>query len=56
MRADPSTSANIVAKLPDGTTVTITGDSKQADNYTWWPVKYNNDTGWIVGDFLKPAA
>ena len=56
MRASPNTTAEIVAKLADGTDVTITGDSKAGENYTWWPVKVGDKTGWIAGDFLKPAA
>lgn len=56
LRADASTGADIVATLNDGDTVTVTGDSKDADGYTWWPVQTaDGKTGWIVQDYLTKA-
>jgi hypothetical protein len=53
MRKDASTSGAIVATLADGAQLTITGDSKKADGYTWWPVSGSDGDGWVVEDFLK---
>lgn len=55
MRAKPSTSAEIVAKLAEGTKVTVTGDSVAAEGYTWWPVKTDSGNGYMVADYLKPS-
>jgi sortase (surface protein transpeptidase) len=53
MRAEPSTSADVVEVLASGTTVTITGDSQEADGYTWVPITLDDGTtGWIAEDFL----
>lgn len=55
MRSEPSTSGKIVAMLPDGTQLEVTGQAVTADNYTWWPVKSANQSGYVVQDYLKPA-
>jgi uncharacterized protein YgiM (DUF1202 family) len=56
VRADASTSAAVVTTLNDGDSVTVTGSSKDADGYTWWPVQTaDGKTGWIVQDYLTKA-
>ena len=55
VRADATTSSDVVTAVSAGDVVTITGDSKDADGYTWWPIETSDgSTGWIVGDFLQP--
>jgi hypothetical protein len=57
MRDAPTTGGNVVGTLSDGTAVTITGDSVDADGYTWWPVKTSDGTtGYIVADYLNPSS
>jgi sortase (surface protein transpeptidase) len=46
VRSDASTSGDIVTSLAAGETVTITGESQEADGYTWWPIQ--------TADFLQP--
>lgn len=57
MRADASTSGDIVAELPADTALTITGDAIEADGYTWYPVEVqeSGQTGYVVADYLAPA-
>ncbi len=56
MRSAPSTSAEVVQVLASGTVVTITGDTQDADGYTWAPIQLEDSTaGWIVTDFLTSA-
>lgn len=57
MRDAATTGGNVVAQLPDGTQVTITGDSVEADGFTWWPVKTSDGkTGYVVADYLQPSS
>jgi sortase (surface protein transpeptidase) len=56
MRSEPTTAAEVVQVLSVGTVVTITGDTQDADGYTWAPIQLEDGTpGWIVVDFLTPA-
>lgn len=53
LRAEATTSSDVVTVLATGTTVTITGEPTEADGYTWLPVKLEDGTtGWVVQDFL----
>jgi hypothetical protein len=49
---DRSSEANVVDKVPTGTSVTILGDSKAADGYVWWRVRVNLNgaaqEGWMA--------
>lgn len=55
LRSEPTTAAAVVTELNSGTTVTITGGSRQADGFTWLPVALEDGTtGWIAQDFLTP--
>ncbi|MGB3328407.1 MAG: SH3 domain-containing protein, partial [Thermomicrobiales bacterium] len=54
LRRDPSTIAEIITVLAAGDTGTITGASKTADLYTWWPVKTaSGATGWVAADWIE---
>lgn len=56
VRADATTASEVVGVLSLGTTVTITGASREADGYVWWPITADDGTaGWVVEDFLTPA-
>lgn len=56
MRDAASTTGNVVSMLPEGTALTVTGDSVDAEEYTWWPVKdADGQTGYIAADFLQIA-
>jgi hypothetical protein len=55
VRSEPTTSSEVVTIVTTGDNVTITGDSQEADGYTWWPIELaDGTTGWIAGDFLQP--
>jgi hypothetical protein len=58
MRAEASTSAEVIAVLSQGTELTITGDPVEADGYTWYPVEASvlGVSGFVVADFLETAA
>lgn len=57
LRAEPSTSADIVTELDGTSTLTITGDSVDADDYTWWPVEVDTtgETGFVASNYLQLA-
>jgi hypothetical protein len=55
IRTEPTTSADVVTKATAGDSVTITGESQEADGYIWWPIELaDGTTGWIAEDFLQP--
>ncbi|HEY7032961.1 MAG TPA: SH3 domain-containing protein [Thermomicrobiales bacterium] len=55
MRAQPSTSAEIVEELAQGTELTVTGPSGQADGLTWFPVAdpATGKAGFVAADYLR---
>jgi sortase (surface protein transpeptidase) len=56
LRSEASTSGDIVATLSEGDVVTVLGDSEEADDYIWVPVRLEDGTeGWVVEDFLDFA-
>lgn len=57
LRAAASTSADIVEAMPEGTTLTITGDPVEADGYTWYPVQdpATGNSGFVAANFLRAA-
>jgi hypothetical protein len=56
MRDTASTTGNVVAMLPEGTPLTVTGDAVEAEQYTWWPVKdADGQAGYVASDFLQVA-
>jgi Bacterial SH3 domain len=56
IRTAPSTKAETVKLLPDGTRLLVTGDGQQADGSLWWPVRdpSDNTEGWAVSTYLVP--
>lgn len=55
VRSEPTTAASVVTQATLDASVTITGESQDADGYTWWPVEFEDGTtGWIAADFLTP--
>jgi len=58
LRAEASTSAEIIETLPEGTTLTVTGDPVEADGYTWYPVQdpATGNSGFVAANFLRAAA
>lgn len=52
MRAAPSTTADVQQELSEGAQLTITGESVEAEGYTWWPVESAESSGFVVADFL----
>lgn len=55
LRADASSSAEIITTLLEGTPLTVTGDAVEADGLVWWPVTGEAGDGWVAGDFLVLA-
>ncbi len=55
LRADHSTSAQILATMPDGTHMTVIGGPFQGEGFTWWQLTGSPGTGWsAVGNWLVP--
>jgi hypothetical protein len=52
MRTEPTTDAEVIAVLLDGTQLTTTGESVEAAGFVWWPVEGDAGAGWVVADFL----
>jgi serine/threonine protein kinase len=48
-RAAPDTESAIVADLPDGGSVRISGEPVQGDDGPWWPVEVDTATGVVDG-------
>lgn len=55
IRQQASVNSAQVTALADGTALTITGESQDADGYTWWPVRGDGVEGWIAGSLIKAA-
>jgi hypothetical protein len=55
IRQSPTTGAPIVTSQDDGTVLTITGDKREADDFTWWPVQGDGFTGWVAEALISPA-
>jgi hypothetical protein len=55
MRASPSTTADIQQQLEEGERLTVTGESVEAEGYTWWPVESSESTGFVVANFVQLA-
>lgn len=58
LREGSSTDTPILATLPVGTRVSVSGDFFEAGQCDWWPVtvEQSGQAGWIREDFLQPAA
>jgi uncharacterized protein YraI len=51
-RKGPSTDNDIIRQLPQGETVTLTGETSGG----WTQVMHNGDTGWVSSEFLGSSA
>ncbi len=55
IRQNPTVNAAVITAQDDGTILTITGTSQDADGFTWWPVQGDGFTGWVAGALISPA-
>ena len=54
MRAEPSTSADVVTQVAEGSTLDIVGANRDADGRTWRNVQTSDrKAGWIASTFLE---
>lgn len=51
MRKGKATTYAVVAKIPQGATVTVLNDS----DMEWWQISYNGVTGWAMAKYLTPV-
>lgn len=59
VRSDASVNAEPIDVYAAGTQFEITGESVEADDFTWYPVTLVDDetvSGWVAVDFVEPAA
>lgn len=56
LRAEPSTSSEIVAEMPAGTVLTITGAPESGSDLTWYPVEdpATGETGYVAQQLIEP--
>ena len=57
MRSGPSTTAEIVEELSQGTELTVTGAPEEGDGYTWYPVEdpKTGNKGYIAQQLIEPV-
>jgi hypothetical protein len=53
MRAEPSTTAEAVSQVSEGTALDIVGPNRDGDGRTWRNVKTGDKSGWIASNFLE---
>jgi uncharacterized protein YgiM (DUF1202 family) len=56
LRSSASTSAGIVAKMPNGTSGVVVGGPTNADGYTWWRLQTTLGLGWAVETYLAAGS
>lgn len=57
MRSEPGTGSNVVAVLPTGAELTVTGGTTRANGYAWYGVRSDRyGSGWCAADFLAFSA
>ncbi len=54
LRADPNSDGELIGTLEPGTVVELPGGVKEEDGVTWCQVQVNDQTGWVLSQFLKP--
>ena len=56
-RREPSTSAEKIRSLPDGTIYEVVGGPQENGGYTWWQLRDPSDgtIGWGVQNYMQPA-
>jgi hypothetical protein len=56
LRSEPALGENVITTLPEGTELTVTGESVAADDYIWVPVEdADEQTGYVAEELLDPA-
>ena len=55
LRTEPATNGDIVARLENGTELTIVGGPQTAGGFTWWEVEGAAGRGWSAGQYLAPS-
>lgn len=54
LRSSASISADVVAVLPDGEPLSVTGEPQSADGYSWYPVTSSTyGSGWVAGVYIQ---
>ncbi|MDD5833547.1 MAG: SH3 domain-containing protein [Clostridiales bacterium] len=53
VRSGPGTSYSKVATLTAGTAVTVTGETKGSDGYTWYSISFGSGSGYARHDFIS---
>jgi len=53
-RSGPGTSYDIVARFDEGVQLLILEGPVEADGYTWWKVRRDQEEGWCAGQWLAP--
>lgn len=53
LRAGPGTGYTILARIPQGVALSLTGRNLAAED--WWQVSYQGQQGWVTGDYLRTA-
>ena len=53
VRASASTSATMIGGLPYNTSVTVTGETKGDDGYTWYEISFSGRTGYVREDTVR---
>ena len=52
LRAGAGLDQGVIARLPDGTVVSITGGPVRADGHTWVSVTSPSGSGWVASEYL----
>jgi hypothetical protein len=57
LRAEPSTSSEIVTVLRRGDRLAITGEDEEGDGFTWYPVEVeeSGETGYVASHLIDPV-
>lgn len=55
LRTSPGLDQPIVAKMPNGTHMTVIAGPKSADGHIWWELEGELGKGWAAQDYLKTA-
>lgn len=51
-RADPTTDAEVLATLAEGTSAVVISGPTSADGYDWYEIYLDGDAGWVVRDYI----
>lgn len=53
-RAAPGTAAEIQARFPEGQILRVLEGPQNADNFDWWRVEADGNSGWAAAPYLRP--